>query len=76
MGQPAWTGLGPAQVKGRACVICAQPVEAMGQSATTSGGDGGSLLNGITGVCLRGCLREPGGRPRRTARNDPGAKRR
>jgi len=24
MGQPAWTGLGPAQVKGRACVICAQ----------------------------------------------------
>ena len=24
MGQPAWTGLGPAQTKGRACVICAQ----------------------------------------------------
>jgi len=24
MGQPAWTGLVPAQSKGRACVICAQ----------------------------------------------------
>lgn len=24
MGQPAWTGLGPAQSKGRACAICAQ----------------------------------------------------
>jgi hypothetical protein len=24
MGAPAWSGLGPAQAKGRACVICAQ----------------------------------------------------
>jgi len=26
MGEPAWSGLGPAQASGRACVICARRV--------------------------------------------------
>jgi hypothetical protein len=28
----AWSGLGPAQAKGRACVICAQNLAASGES--------------------------------------------
>ena len=30
MGAPAWSGLGPAQANGRACVICAQNLAASG----------------------------------------------
>jgi hypothetical protein len=47
MGAPAWSGLGPAQARGRACVICAQTL------ATSGEGDRGPVVV-MVGRCSMG----------------------
>ena len=47
MGASAWSGLGPAQAKGRACVICAQNL------ATGGEGDRGPVVV-MVGRCSTG----------------------
>lgn len=55
-GGPAWSGLGAAQVRGRACVICAGPLVAAGadgQQARVMVGRGsrGAPVFGCPGHC-------------------------
>ena len=80
MGQPAWTGLGPAQTKGRACVICAQSLskrwgnQPLPAAVMVGRCSAGSPVFACAGVCasravalaqLRGAARAGNGGERR-----------
>lgn len=50
MGEPAWSGLNPAQAAGRACVICATRLAA-GQGVVVGRCSAGSPVVACAGVC-------------------------
>ena len=50
MGEPAWSGLGPAQAAGRACVICTTRL-ATGQGVVVGRAATGSPVVACAGVC-------------------------
>jgi hypothetical protein len=55
MGEPAWTGLGRAQVAGWACVICAQRLST-GQDVVVGRCGAGSPVLACAGVCTARAL--------------------